>query len=122
MSTFKFNQGTMSNEDLTKLTKFWNKEQFRTWSKSELERSSKNMQALLAALKETTAFELKTVLKMTSFEIMKYPAKSKDYIIWQANKEDLDYALSIAPKTFKVKQGQRKNQPIDLFVIFASSN
>ena len=105
MSTFKFNQGTMSNEDLTKLTKFWNKEQFRTWSKSELERSSKNMQALLAALKETTAFELKTVLKMTSFGIMKYPAKSKEYIIWQANKEDLDYALSIAPKTFKVKQG-----------------
>ena len=105
MSTFKFNQGTMSNEDLTKLTKFWNKEQFRTWSKSELERSSKNMQALLAALKETTAFELKTVLKMTSFDIMKYPVKSKEYIIWQANKEDLDYALSIAPKTFKVKQG-----------------
>jgi hypothetical protein len=105
MSTFKFNQGAMSNEDLTKLTKFWNKKQFRTWSKSELERSSNNMQALLAALKETTAFELKTVLKMTSFEIMKYPAKSKEYIIWQANKEDLDYALSIAPKTFKVKQG-----------------
>lgn len=41
MGTFKFNQGTMSNEDLTKLTKLWNKKQFRTWSKSELERSSK---------------------------------------------------------------------------------
>lgn len=105
MSTFKFNQGTRSNEDLTKITKFWNKKQFRTWSKSELERSSKNMQALLAALKETTAFELKTILKMTSFEIRKYPAKSKEYIIWQANKKNLDYALSIAPKTFKVKQG-----------------
>lgn len=49
MSTFKFNQGTMSNEDLAKLTKFWNKKQFRTWSKAELERSSKSMQALLAA-------------------------------------------------------------------------
>ena len=95
----------MSNEDLTKLTKFWNKGQSRTWRKSELERSSKNMQALLAALKETTAFELKIILKMTCFEIMKYPAKSKERIIWQANKEDLDYALSIAPKTFKVKQG-----------------
>lgn len=33
MSTFKFNQGTMSNEELDKLTKFWNKKQFRTWSK-----------------------------------------------------------------------------------------
>lgn len=105
MSTFKFNQGTMSNEELDKLTKFWNKKQFRTWSKSEIERSSKNMQALLAALKETTASELKTILKMNSYEIMKYPVKSKEYIIWTASKKDLDYALSIAPKAFKVKQG-----------------
>ncbi len=105
MSTFRFNQGAMSNEDLTKLTKFWNKKQFRTWSTSELERSSKNMQALLAALKETTAAEMATILKLISYEIMRYPRKSKEYIIWAANKKDLDYALSIAPKTFKVKQG-----------------
>ena len=105
MSTFKFNQGEMSNEELDKLTKFWNKKQFRTWSKNEIERSSKNMQVLLSALKETTASELKTILKMNSYEIMKYPVKSKEYIIWTANKKDLDYALSIAPKTFKVKQG-----------------
>lgn len=105
MSTFKFNQGTMSNEELDKLTKFWNKKQFRTWSKKEIERSSKNMQALLSALKETTASELKTILKMNSYEIMKYPDKSKECIIWTANKKDLDYAISIAPKTFKVKQG-----------------
>lgn len=105
MSTFKFNQGEMSNEELDKLTKFWNKKQFRTWSKKEIERSSKNMQALLAALKETTASELKTILKMNSYEIIKYPVKSKEYIIWTANKKDLEYAISIAPKTFKVKQG-----------------
>lgn len=105
MSTFKSNQGEMSNEELAKLTKFWNKKQFRTWSKKEIERSSKNMQALLAALRETTASELKTILKMNSHEIMKYPDKSKEYIIWTANKKDLEYALSIAPKTFKVKQG-----------------
>lgn len=101
----KSNNGILTEKEIQARTRFWNKKQFRTWSKSELERSSKNMQALLAALKETTAFELKTVLKMTSFDIRKYPAKSKEYIIWQANKEDLDYALSIAPKTFKVKQG-----------------
>lgn len=95
----------MSNEELDKLTKFWNKKQFRTWSKKEIERSSKNMQALLSALKETTASELKTILKMNSYEIMKCPVESKEYIIWTANKKDLDYALSIAPKTFKVKQG-----------------
>ena len=33
MSTFKFNQGEMSNEELAKLTKFWNKKQLRAWSK-----------------------------------------------------------------------------------------
>ena len=105
MSTFKFNQGTMSNEELDKLTQFWNKKQFRAWSKKEIERSSKNMQALLLALKETTASELKTILKMHSYELTKYPVKSKEYIIWAANKKDLEYAISIAPKTFKVKQG-----------------
>ena len=105
MSTFKFNQGEMSNEELAKLTKFWNTKQFRTGSKKEIERDSNYMQALLAALKETTATELASILKMTSFDIMKYPAKSKEYIIWTANKKDLEYALSIAPKTFKVKQG-----------------
>lgn len=105
MSTFKFNQGKMSNEELAKLTKFWNKKQFRTWSKKEIERDSNYMQALLAALKETTASELASILKMNSYGIMKYPDKSKEYIIWAANKKDLEYALSIAPKTFKVKQG-----------------
>ena len=105
MSTFKFNQGEMSNEELAKLTRFWNKKQSQTWSEKEIERSSKNMQALLAALKETTAAELASILKMDSYGILKYPVKSKEYIIWTTNKKDLEYALSIAPKTFKVKQG-----------------
>ena len=105
MSTFKSNQGTMSNEEFAKLTKFWNKKQFRTWSKKETERDSNKMQALLAALKETTVSELASILKMDSDEMMKYHVKSKEYIIWMAYKEDLKYALSIAPKTFKVKQG-----------------
>ena len=105
MSTFKFNQGEMSNEELAKLTKFWDKKQLRTWSKKEIERDSNNMQALLAALKETTASELASILKMNSYEIIRYRVKSKEYIIWTASKKDLEYALSIAPKTFKVKQG-----------------
>ena len=105
MSTFKFNQGTMSNEELDKLTKFWNEKQFRTWSKKEIKRNSKNMQALLAALKETTVSELASIQKMHSYGIMKYPVKSKERIIRNAGRRDLNYALSIAPKTFKVKQG-----------------
>ena len=105
MSTFKFNQGEMSNEELARLTKFWNKKQFRTWSKKEIERDSNYMQALLAALKETTVSELASILKMRSYEIIRYHVKSKEFIIWKADEKDLEYALSIAPKTFKVKQG-----------------
>ena len=105
MSTFKFNQGEMSNEELANLTKFWGKKQFRTWSKKEIERDSNNMQALLEALKETTVSELASILKMNSDDVMKYPAKSKEYIIWTTSKKDLDYALSVVPKTFNVKQG-----------------
>lgn len=44
MSTFKFNQGTMSNEELEKRSKFWSKEQFRTWDREELEKDSTKMQ------------------------------------------------------------------------------
>ena len=105
MSAFKFNQGEMSNEELAELTKFWNTKQFRTWSKKEIERDSNYMQALLAALKETTVLELERILKMRSYEIIRYPTRSKEFIIWKADEKDLDYALSIAPKTFKVKQG-----------------
>lgn len=101
----KSNNGILPEKEIQERTMFWNKKQFRTWSKKEIERSSKNMQALLAALKETTASELAAILKMNSYEVMKYPVKSKEYIMWTANKNDLEYALSIAPKTFKVKQG-----------------
>ena len=102
MSTFKFNQGTMSNEDLTKLTKFWNKKQFRTWSKSELERSSNNVQALLAAIKGFSMDEIKAIRKLDRYS---YYTKNPKYIVRMADQRDLDYAISIAPKTFKVKQG-----------------
>ena len=101
----KSNNGILTKKEIQARTKFWDEKQFRTWGEKEIERSSKNMQALLTALKETTASELAAILKMNSYEVMKYPVKSKEYIIWTANKNDLDYAISIAPKTFKVKQG-----------------
>lgn len=105
MSTFKSNQGDIDNEELTKRKKFWNKKQFRTWSKKELERSSIKMQNLLNALKETTPDELLKIRKMDSYQMRKYPVKSKEYIIWMPEAKDIKYAISIAPKTFKVKQG-----------------
>lgn len=33
MSTFKFKQGEISNEELAKRTRKYNKQQFRAWSK-----------------------------------------------------------------------------------------
>lgn len=95
----------MGNEELDKPTRLWDRKQFRTWSKPEIERSSRSMRALFVALKEVTEAELKIILEMNSYEIMKYPVKSKEYMIWTANKKDLEYALSMAPKTFKAKQG-----------------
>lgn len=105
MSTFKSNQGDISNEDLAKRERFWNKKQFQTWSKKELERSSTKMQNLLNALKETTHAELLKIRKMNMYELYKYPVKSKEYIIWVSEAKEIEYAIFIAPKTFKVKQG-----------------
>ena len=105
MSTFKFNQGTMSNEELAKLTKFWDKKQFRTWSKKELERTSTDMQKLLVALKEFSMDEIKAIRKLNRYDFGAYYKNDPRYIVWLADQRDLDYAISIAPKTFKVKQG-----------------
>ena len=105
MSTFIFKLGEISNEELARRTRKYNKRQFRAWSKKELEHSSIKMQNLLNALKETTHAELLKIRKMNGYELCKYPAKSKEYIIWTADTKDIEYAISIAPKTFKVKQG-----------------
>ena len=105
MGTFKFNQGTMSNEDLTKLTKFWNKKQFRTWSKKELERTSTDMQKLLVAIKEFSMDEIEAIRKLNLYGFWIYDENEPKYIVRMADQRDLDYAISIAPKTFKVKQG-----------------
>lgn len=65
MSTFKFNQGTMSNEELEKRSKFWSKKQFRTRSKKkELERTSTDTQKLLVALKKFSMDEIKAIREL----------------------------------------------------------
>lgn len=101
----KSNNGILTEKEIQARTRFWNKKQFRTWSKKELERSSTDMQKLLVAIKEFSVDEIKAIRKLNKHDIEAYYKNDPRYIIWQANKEDLDYALSIAPKTFKVKQG-----------------
>ena len=93
----KSNNGILTEKEIQERTKFWNKKQFRTWSKKELERTSKDMQKLLVALKELSMDEIKAIRKLDRY--------APNYIVWLADQKDLDYAISIAPKTFKVKQG-----------------
>ena len=98
----KINNGILTEKEIQERTKFWNKKQFRTWSKKELERTSTDMQKLLVALKEFSMDEIKAIKKLD-----RYSFRGKNdpkYIIWLAYQKDIDYAISIAPKTFKAKQ------------------
>lgn len=101
----KSNNGILIEEDIQKRTRFWNKKQFRTWTKKELERTSTDMQKLLAALKEFSMDEIKAIKLLNRYDLGTYNQNEPKYIVWSAYQRDLDYAISIAPKTFKVKQG-----------------
>ena len=101
----KSNNGILTEKEIQARTKFWNKKQFRTWSKKELERTSKDMQNLLVALKEFSMDEIEAIKKLNSYSFRACRKNDPKFIVWLARQKDLDYAISIAPKTFKVKQG-----------------
>ena len=101
----KSNNGILTEKEIQARTKFWNKKQFRTWTNKELERTSKDMQKLLVALKEFSMDEIKSLRKLYMNNCREYDKKDPKYIVRWADQKDLDYAISIAPKTFKVKQG-----------------
>lgn len=101
----KSNNGILTEKEIQARTKFWNKKQFRTWSKKELERTSTDMQKLLVAIKGFSMDEIKAIRKLDRYDFDAYHKKGPKYIIWMAYQREIDYAISIAPKTFKVKQG-----------------
>ena len=108
----KSNNGILTEKEIQERTKFWNKKQFRTWSKKELERTSKGMQNLLVAIKEFSMDEIETIRNSDVDNFRAYVGGLRAYgkndpkcIICMAGQKELDYAISIAPKTFKVKQG-----------------
>ena len=49
--------------------------------------------------------ELKAIRKLDGYSFRVYGKNDPKYIVLSANRRDLDYVISIAPKTFKVKQG-----------------
>lgn len=101
----KINKGILTEEEIQKRTKFWNKKQFRTYSKKELERTSKDMQKLLVAIKGFSMDEIEAIRKADVYSYRAYRTNDPKCIICMASQRDLDYAILIAPKTFKVKQG-----------------
>lgn len=108
----KSNNGILTEKEIQERTQFWNKKQFRTWSKKELERTSKDMQNLLVAIKEFSLDEIEAIRNSDVDNFRAYVNNFRAYrkddlkcIICMAGQKDLEYAISIAPKTFKVKQG-----------------
>ena len=101
----KSNNGILTEKEIQERTKFWNKKQFRTWSKKELERTSTDMQKLLAAIKGFSMDEISVIKNLNRYSFRAYGKNDPKFIVWLADQRDLDYAISIAPKTFKVKQG-----------------
>lgn len=101
----KSNNGILTEKEIQLRTKFWNKKQFHTWSKEELERTSTDMQKLLVAIKEFSMDEIKAIRNSDVDNFRAYRKNDPKCIICMAGQKDLDYAISIAPKTFKVKQG-----------------
>ena len=108
----KSNNGILTEKEIQLRTKFWNKKQFRTWSKKELEITSTDMQKLLVAIKGFSMSEIETIRNSDVDNFRAYVGGFRTHgnddpkcIVCMADQKDLDYAISIAPKTFKVKQG-----------------
>ena len=95
----KSNRGNLTDEDIKVLTKFWNQRSFRKISKKELERGSTKMQTLLSALKGRTRSEIDAIRETDDYTKLTEP----EYYIRYASQRDLEYAISISPKTYNLK-------------------
>lgn len=63
------------------------------------------MQKLLVALKEFSMDEIKAIRESGVGSFKVYGEKAPEYIVLNADWRELDYAISIVLKTFRVKQG-----------------
>ena len=101
----KYEQGELTEADIRARRRFWNKRGFfGEPKKKELERSSLKMQKLLAAIKDCTREEISQIKKVDPYTRRFQHLDKERIIIWEATEEDLEYALRIAPKTFKLNQ------------------
>lgn len=94
----KSNNGILGSKELEKRTKFWNKKTFRTFTQKELNRGSLKIQTVLAAIKDLTLEEIKAERsKPRQYGVRVSTLRVTSW-------ENIEYAISIAPKSFKVKQ------------------
>lgn len=101
----KQNVGELTEADIKKRQRFWNKKGFfGTPTKKELEKRSNEMQKLLAAMGDFTREEITAIRKIKPYTLKLRPLNENQLTVWQADTKDLEYALQIAPKTFKVNQ------------------
>lgn len=101
----KYEQGELTEADIKKRQRFWNKKGFfGEPAKKELEQSSRKMQKLLAAIKDCTRDEIEQIRNISLYTRRFRFLDKQQTIIWEATEGDLEYALRIAPKTFKVNR------------------
>lgn len=101
----KYEQGELTEANIKARRRFWNKRGFfGEPKKKELERSSRKMQKLLAAMRDRTREEIGQIRKISPYTRRFRFLDKQQTIIWEASWEDIEYALRIAPKTFKVNQ------------------
>lgn len=101
----KYEQGELTEANIKARRRFWNKRGFfGEPKKKELERSSRKMQKLLAAMRDRTREEIGQIRKISPYARRFRFLDKQQTIIWEASREDIEYALRIAPKTFKVNQ------------------
>lgn len=98
----KSNNGILTEKEIQARTKFWNKKQFRTWSKKELERTSTDMQNLSIALKEFSLDEIETIRKLNRYGFdtyFKYKTGPK-YIVRMADQRGFRLCYFDSTKNF----------------------
>lgn len=99
MGNFKFEKGGyLSEKDFDERKRYWSRKQFGTWTRRMLEKDSRKMQELLAALSKFSLSEIQEIRKQESPYGFKEEADKMT--VYSANTEDFKYAMSIAPKTF----------------------
>ena len=101
----KQDAGELTEADIKARQRFRNKRGlFGTPTKKELEKRSNKMQKLLAAMRNFTREEIEQIKREgPNTRISGYPGKERN-LIREASWEDIEYALRISPKTFKVNQ------------------